>query len=365
MTLSSCLVLLAAASAVALRCHPRMSIDRGVVVPTTPTTPATPTPEPELAWDNIAVRKLLLDPEAGGPPRAISGAHLARVLPEPVVNPRLVVASLDALALLGVEPEGTAAAAAAPPAAAAGGAAAEEAAPELSPEQVAWLTRCLSGNELPAGAEPTAQCYCGYQFGIFAGQLGDGAVMSLGQVADGDGGRWEVQLKGAGLTPFSRNADGRKVLRSSIREYLASEAMHHLGGPRNSGAILAQFCAIVLTRLLLATGVPTTRAAALVTSDSTVQRDALYSGVAAAEPCAVLTRISRSFLRFGSFELCKAGDDNSVGGPSAGLDEEVPLPPCHAAPARRARLPSPIRSPAGSPAHPVTRPGRVGAPPSP
>ena len=240
MTLSSCLVLLAAASAVALRCHPRMSIDRGVVVPTTPTTPATPTPEPELAWDNIAVRKLLLDPEAGGPPRAISGAHLARVLPEPVVNPRLVVASLDALALLGVEPEGAAAAAAAPPAAAAGGAAAEEAAPELSPEQVAWLTRCLSGNELPAGAEPTAQCYCGYQFGIFAGQLGDGAVMSLGQVADGDGGRWEVQLKGAGLTPFSRNADGRKVLRSSIREYLASEAMHHLGGPRNSGAIPAQ-----------------------------------------------------------------------------------------------------------------------------
>ena len=106
MTLSSCLVLLAAASAVALRCHPRMSIDRGVVVPTTPTTPATPTPEPELAWDNIAVRKLLLDPEAGGPPRAVSGAHLARVLPEPVVNPRLVVASLDALALLGVEPEG-------------------------------------------------------------------------------------------------------------------------------------------------------------------------------------------------------------------------------------------------------------------
>ena len=102
MTLSSGLVLLAAASAVALRCHPRMSIDRGVVVPTTPTTPAMPTPEPELAWDNIAVRKLLLDPEAGGPPRAVSGAHLARVLPEPVVNPRLVVASLDALALLGV-----------------------------------------------------------------------------------------------------------------------------------------------------------------------------------------------------------------------------------------------------------------------
>ena len=94
-------------------------------------------------------------------------------------------------------------------------------------------------------------------------------MTSLGQVADGDGGRWEVQLKGAGLTPFSRNADGRKVLRSSIREYLASEAMHHLGAPRNAGAIPAQFRAIILTRLLLATGVPTTRAAALVTSDST------------------------------------------------------------------------------------------------
>ena len=101
---------------------------------------------------------------------------------------------------------------------------------------------------------------------------------------------------------------------------------------------------------------PTTRAAALVTSDSTVQRDALYSGVAAAEPCAVLTRVSRSFLRFGSFELCKAGDDNSVGGPSAGLDEEVPLPPrsprppaVHACPATR-RL---------SPAHPTARPAQV------
>ena len=102
---------------------------------------------------------------------------------------------------------------------------------------------------------------------------------------------------------------------------------------------------------------PTTRAAALVTSDSTVQRDALYSGVAAAEPCAVLTRVSRSFLRFGSFELCKAGDDNSVGGPSAGLDEEVPLPP-PPPPARTIR-------PSRPPAHPIARPARSGAPPSP
>ena len=97
---------------------------------------------------------------------------------------------------------------------------------------------------------------------------------------------------------------------------------------------------------------PTTRAAALVTSDSTVQRDALYSGVAAAEPCAVLTRVSRSFLRFGSFELCKAGDDNSVGGPSAGLDEEVPTPPPPPPP------PPPGPRPARSPAHPITRPLR-------
>ena len=96
---------------------------------------------------------------------------------------------------------------------------------------------------------------------------------------------------------------------------------------------------------------PTTRAAALVTSDSTVQRDALYSGVAAAEPCAVLTRVSRSFLRFGSFELCKAGDDNSVGGPSAGLDEEVPTRP---APPRSGHARGPPQPPARSPRPPRT-----------
>ncbi len=80
------------------------------------------------------------------------------------------------------------------------------------------------------GSDPAAHNYCGHQFGHFAGQLGDGAAISLGEVVNARGQRWEVQLKGAGLTPYSRAADGRKVLRSSIREFLASEAMFHLVG---------------------------------------------------------------------------------------------------------------------------------------
>lgn len=86
----------------------------------------------------------------------------------------------------------------------------------------------FAGNRLLPGSDPAAHNYCGHQFGHFAGQLGDGAAITLGEVVNVDGQRWEVQLKGAGLTPYSRAADGRKVLRSSIREFLASEAMHHL-----------------------------------------------------------------------------------------------------------------------------------------
>jgi uncharacterized protein YdiU (UPF0061 family) len=88
----------------------------------------------------------------------------------------------------------------------------------------------FSGNRLLKGSDPAAHCYAGYQFGSYAGQLGDGAAMYLGEIVHPmTGERMELQLKGAGPTPYSRMGDGRKVLRSSIREFLASEAMHSLG----------------------------------------------------------------------------------------------------------------------------------------
>jgi uncharacterized protein YdiU (UPF0061 family) len=111
--------------------------------------------------------------------------------------------------------------------------------------------------------------------------------------------RWEVQLKGAGLTPYSRAADGRKVLRSSIREFLASEAMAALG-------------------------VPTTRAGSLVTSDTRVTRDIHYTGNPIQERASVISRIAPTFLRFGTFEIFKASDPQTGrAGPSAGLEGEM------------------------------------------
>ena len=126
----------------------------------------------------------------------------------------------------------------------------------------------LAGNQAPPGGL-LASVYSGHQFGVWAGQLGDGRALLLGE-ADTPAGRLEVQLKGSGLTPFSRMGDGRAVLQSSIREFLCSEAMHALG-------------------------VPTTRALALVGSPLPVQREST-------ETAAVVTRVAPSFLRFGHFE---------------------------------------------------------------
>jgi uncharacterized protein YdiU (UPF0061 family) len=160
------------------------------------------------------------------------------------------------------------------------------------------------------GSEPAAHCYCGHQFGAFSGQLGDGATMYLGEVlaaqeseegaeaeTEGKGRpvrRTELQFKGAGKTPYSRTADGRKVLRSSIREFLCSELMHALG-------------------------VPTTRAATVVTSDTRVERDVYYTGDPILERATVITRLAPTFLRFGSFEIFKPEDDlTGWRGPSMG-----------------------------------------------
>ena len=135
--------------------------------------------------------------------------------------------------------------------------------------------RIFSGEECAPGSQTIAAVYSGHQFGVWAGQLGDGRALLLGDVShkrdpNGNLGRMELQLKGAGLTPFSRMGDGRAVLRSSIREYLCSEAMHALG-------------------------IPSTRALCLVTSDQYVMREQ-------PEKAAIVTRVAPSFIRFGSFE---------------------------------------------------------------
>ena len=135
----------------------------------------------------------------------------------------------------------------------------------------------LGGNKITSTMKPYANNYAGHQFGNWAGQLGDGRAITLGEWP-GPNGSWELQLKGAGPTAYSRMADGRAVLRSSVREYLMSEAMHHLG-------------------------IPTTRALSLVTTGEKVMRDMFYDGNPENEPGAIVLRAAPSFLRFGSFEL--------------------------------------------------------------
>lgn len=139
------------------------------------------------------------------------------------------------------------------------------------------LIRQLSGATSFNDFESYAMCYGGHQFGHWAGQLGDGRAINIAEV-ELNGKPNTLQLKGAGPTPYSRRADGFAVLRSSIREYLCSEAMHHLG-------------------------VPTTRALSLIKSGDWVTRDMLYNGNPKDELGAIVCRVSESFIRFGSFEI--------------------------------------------------------------
>ncbi len=141
----------------------------------------------------------------------------------------------------------------------------------------------FSGSELYKETQPYAMAYAGHQFGNWAGQLGDGRAINLFEVQHNKK-RWAIQLKGAGETPYSRQGDGLAVLRSSVREYLCSEAMHHLG-------------------------VPTTRALSLMLSGDEVLRDMLYNGNAAYEKGAIVCRVAPSFIRFGNFELFASRND--------------------------------------------------------
>lgn len=136
----------------------------------------------------------------------------------------------------------------------------------------------LVGNNLSENVQTYATAYAGHQFGNWAGQLGDGRAILAGEIVNSSGQKNEIQWKGSGATPYSRHADGRAVLRSSVREYLMSEAMYHLG-------------------------VPTTRALSLSLSGENIVRDIMYSGNPQEEKGAVMIRTAESFLRFGHFEL--------------------------------------------------------------
>ena len=130
-----------------------------------------------------------------------------RLAPSALPDPYLVAGSADAALAIGLDPAALSA-----------------------PDTVA----ALAGSRVPQGAAPLAAVYAGHQFGVYVPQLGDGRALLLGDVPSLDGGRWELQLKGSGRTPYSRMGDGRAVLRSSIREFLASEAMAGLGIPTTS-----------------------------------------------------------------------------------------------------------------------------------
>jgi uncharacterized protein YdiU (UPF0061 family) len=213
-----------------------------------------------LRFDNTFVRHLPGDPEPGARRRQVQGALYSRVHPTPVAAPRLIAHSREVADLLGIPQADIAS---------------------------ARFAEIFAGNALVEGMEPYAANYSGHQFGHWAGQLGDGRAITLGEVVDAAGQRWELQLKGAGPTPYSRMADGRAVLRSSIREFLCSEAMHHLG-------------------------VPTTRALSLVATGEAVIRDMFYDGRPQPEPGAVVCRVAPSFIRFGNFELPAARGDMAL-----------------------------------------------------
>ena len=141
----------------------------------------------------------------------------------------------------------------------------------------------VTGAEVLPNTKPYAMCYAGHQFGNWAGQLGDGRAINLTEIEHNNK-RWALQLKGAGETPYSRTADGLAVLRSSIREYLCSEAMYHLG-------------------------VPTTRVLSLSLSGDQVLRDVMYNGNPDYEKGAIVSRVAESFLRFGSYEIFPSRGD--------------------------------------------------------
>ncbi len=215
----------------------------------------------DLEFDNRFVRELPGDPETANVRRQVEGACFSMVMPRQPSAPKLIALSGPVARTMGMDPD------------------------QLT--QSNDFIRIFSGGQPHPAMAPFSMCYGGHQFGHWAGQLGDGRAINLGEILSPRGERWVLQLKGAGATPYSRNADGLAVLRSSVREFLCSEAMHHLG-------------------------IPTTRALSLILTGDEVERDMFYDGHPKMEPGAVVCRVSPSFLRFGNFQLPASRGDTAL-----------------------------------------------------
>jgi serine/tyrosine/threonine adenylyltransferase len=200
---------------------------------------------------------LKADPSRDNRPRQVSGAHFSWVSPQSFSQSQLIATNIDLATELGLDIDND-----------------ED------------FVAAMSG-ALPEHVTPFAMNYGGHQFGNWAGQLGDGRAINIGSLVGIDTKLYDLQLKGAGPTPYSRMADGYAVLRSSIREYLCSEAIYALG-------------------------VPTTRALALTLTGEPVLRDMMYNGNAAYEPGAIVCRVSESFVRFGHFEIFAARGERDL-----------------------------------------------------
>ncbi len=214
----------------------------------------------ELRFDNRFTRLLPADAEQGNHRRQVHQACYSRVKPALVSDASLVAYAPEVADMLGLS--------------------------NAFCESDAFVD-LFSGNRLLDGMDPHATCYGGHQFGNWAGQLGDGRAINLGELISENEEHWMLQLKGAGPTPYSRTADGLAVLRSSVREFLCSEAMFHLG-------------------------VPTTRALSLILTGEQVMRDMFYDGRGALEPGAIVCRVAPSFIRFGSLQIFSARKDNET-----------------------------------------------------
>lgn len=211
----------------------------------------------DLNINNTFSRELPADPIEGFARRQVENACFSYVNPMHTENPSLVHVSTEMLNEL-----------------------------EITDSDSKDFLDFVTGNKSFPNLKPYAMCYGGHQFGNWAGQLGDGRAINIAEV-EVNNKPWVLQLKGAGETPYSRGADGLAVLRSSIREYLCSEAMFHLG-------------------------VPTTRALSLSLSGANVVRDILYNGNPAEEKGAIVCRVAPSFIRFGNFEIFAARQDHKT-----------------------------------------------------
>lgn len=209
-----------------------------------------------LQFSNRFTNLLPGDPNSANSRRQVHESCYSRVQPTSVSNPQVVAYSREVADELGLTTT------------------------ECESKQFATV---FGGNAVLPAMDPFAMCYGGHQFGNWAGQLGDGRAINLGEVRTSTAFH-TLQLKGAGPTPYSRTADGLAVLRSSVREFLCSEAMHHLG-------------------------VPTTRALSLTLTGEQVRRDMFYDGNPEWEPGAVVCRVAPSFTRFGNFQIFAARND--------------------------------------------------------